>query len=154
MAKRRKIPLRVRLQVRLRAQYRCEYCRAPEDFSLDSFTVDHIKPVALAGTDTLDNLAFACHNCNNHKQDDSAAPDPQTGHRVPLYHPRHDRWDRHFQWSEDALEIVPLSPTGRATVARLQLNRTGAVNIRRALLALGEEHPPDAAIPDADNRQR
>ena len=26
--------------------------------------------------------------------------------------------------------------------ARLQLNRSGAVNVRRALLALAEEHPP------------
>lgn len=61
---------------------------------------------------------------------------------VPLYHPRHDRWSDHFEWSEDALTIVPLTATGRASVARLQLNRTGAVNVRRALLVLGEEHPP------------
>jgi hypothetical protein len=33
-------------------------------------------------------------------------------------------------------------PVGRATIARLQLNRPGAINIRRALIALGEEHPP------------
>jgi ethanolamine ammonia-lyase small subunit len=34
-----------------------------------------------------------------------------------------------------------MTSTGRATIARLQLNRAGAVNIRRALLALKEEHP-------------
>lgn len=142
MAPRRKIPLRLRRQVIVRAQYRCEYCRSPEDFSLDTFTIDHVQPVAEAGSDDLDNLAFACHNCNNRKQDDRTALDPETRDRVPLYHPRQDRWSDHFQWSEDALTIVPMTATGRATVVRLQLNRTGAINVRRALLALGEEHPP------------
>jgi len=142
MPTRRKIPLRLRRKVMERAQYRCEYCRSPEDFSLDTFTVDHIQPVTHDGDDELENLAFACHNCNNRKQDDQVALDPQTGDRVALYHPRQDWWSDHFQWSEDALTIVPLTATGRATVVRLQLNRTGAVNVRRALLALGEEHPP------------
>jgi hypothetical protein len=41
--------------------------------------------------------------------------------------------------------LLPLTATGRATIARLQLNRVGAVNIRHALLALGEEHPPQSA---------
>lgn len=126
----------------LRAQYRCEYCLSPEDFSLDTFTVDHIQPVARDGDDDLENLAFACHNCNNRKQDDNAVVDPEAGDLAPLYQPRTDRWADHFQWSEDTLTIVPVTATGRATVARLQLNRTGAVNVRRALVALGEEHPP------------
>jgi hypothetical protein len=142
MAPRRKIPIRLRRQVILRAHNRCEYCRSPETFSLDTFTIDHIHPIADSGSDDLDNLAFACLNCNNRKQDDRTAVDPHTQERVPLFHPRLDRWSDHFQWSEDTLTIVPLTPTGRATVMRLQLNRTGAVNIRRAQLALGEEHPP------------
>jgi hypothetical protein len=145
MAARRKIPARLRKQIVARAQGRCEYCLSPEAFSLDSFTVDHVQPVAAAGSDDLDNLAFAGHNCNNRKQDDMSALDPETGERVPLYHPRRDRWSDHFQWSEDALMLLPLTATGRATIARLQLNRVGTVNIRRALLALGEEHPPQRA---------
>ena len=144
MAARRKIPARLRQQVIARAQNRCEYCLSPEAFSLDSFTVDHIHPVADAGSDAPDNLAFACHNCNNRKQVATTALDPETGRRVPLYHPRHDRWSDHFRWSEDALTVLPLTATGRATIARLQLNRIGAINIRRALLALGEEHPPQS----------
>src|SRR5579862_8567082 len=135
MALRRKIPLHLRRQVIVRARHRCEYCWSPEDFSLDTFTVDHIQPVAESGSDDLDNLAFACHNCNNRKQDDRTARDPETGDMAPLYHPRQDRWSDHFQWSEDALTIVPITATGRATVARLHLNRPGAVNVRRALLA-------------------
>ena len=118
MATRRKIRHGLRQQVRARAQHRCEYCRSPEDFSLDSFAVDHIQPVAQTGDDSLENLAFACPNCNNRKQDDRVAVDPQTGNQVPLYHPRQDRWSDHFRWSEDALIIVPLTAAGRATVAR------------------------------------
>ena len=81
MTPRRKIPLRLRRKVILRARSRCEYCRSPETFSLDSFTIDHILAVAASGSDDLDNLAFACRNCNNRKQDDRTAPDPQTQDR-------------------------------------------------------------------------
>ena len=143
MSQRRHISLRLRREVTQRAQRRCEYCRSPETFSLDTFTIDHIQPVAEFGSDDPENLAFACHNCNNRKQDETTAVDPQSQQRVPIYHPRQDRWSDHFLWSEDALTIVPISATGRATIKRLQLNRTGAVNVRRALLALGEEHPPE-----------
>jgi len=142
MALRRKIRIRIRRQAIHRAQNRCEYCRAPEAFSLDTFTIDHIIPVGEEGNDDLENLAFACHNCNNRKQDDTTAVDPQTQQQVPLFHPRLDQWRDHFQWSEDALMIIPITAIGRATLLRLQLNRIGAVNVRRALMALGEEHPP------------
>ncbi|HZT44425.1 MAG TPA: hypothetical protein VFA07_19835 [Chthonomonadaceae bacterium] len=43
--------------------------------------------------------------------------------------------------------MLPLTATGRATTARLQLNRLGVINIRRALLALEEEHPPKNSAP-------
>ncbi len=39
------------------------------------------------------------------------------------------------------------TPTGRATVSELQLNRPGLVNPRRALYTLGE-HPPILIIND------
>src|SRR5262245_12929355 len=103
MSTRRKLATTLRRQVMARAEYQCEYCRAPETFSLDTFEVDHIQPVAEDGGDTLDNLAFACRNCNNRKQDAMVAIDPETNQSVPLYHPRHDHWRDHFAWSEDAL---------------------------------------------------
>ncbi len=142
MAERHKIFLRVRRQVQARAEGRCEYCLCPEDFSLDTFTIDHIDPVTNMGSNNPDNLAFACHNCNNRKQNAISASDPESGLLALLYHPRKDRWSDHFCWSGDALTIVPLTATGRTTVLRLQLNRKGAVNIRRALIAMGEGHPP------------
>jgi hypothetical protein len=52
-----------------------------------------------------------------------------SGEIVPLYHPRRDRWDTHFVWSDDFLLIVGLTPTGRATVATLFLNRESAAMV-------------------------
>lgn len=37
--------------------------------------------------------------------------------------------------------IIGLTPTGRASVIALQLNRDGVVNLRQALFTLGK-HPP------------
>ena len=137
----------LRRQVRARAQERCEYCQCPEAFSLDTFTVDHVHPVASGGTTTLANLACACNNCNTRKLDATLAPDPETGTLVPLFSPRTADWREHFSWSEDALRIVPRTAIGRATEARLQLNRQGAINVRRGLLSLVEPHPPPKTLP-------
>ena len=136
------IPAALRRQVMARARNRCEYCQCPESFSLDTFTVDHVRPWSDRGPTTLENLACACNNCNSRKLDALTVTDPETGQVVPLFNPRTDDWREHFSWSHDALRIVSLTATGRATEARLQLNRQGAINIRRALLALGETHPP------------
>lgn len=64
-----------------------------------------------------------------------------TGEIAPLYHPRQQKWGEHFAWNEDFTHIVGLTPTGRATVEALQLNRDGVVSLRRVLYAAGE-HPP------------
>jgi len=125
-----------------RAHGCCEYCRAQEHYSPDSFSVEHIIPLSKNGANDSANLAFACQGCNNRKYTATATPDPVTHQSVPLYHPRQHRWAEHFAWSEDATLILGLTPTGRATVEKLQLNRPGLVNLRRILFALGE-HPPE-----------
>jgi hypothetical protein len=50
-------------------------------------------------------------------------------------------WEAHFVWNEDFVTMVGLTPTGRATIERLQLNREGVVNLRRVLRAINQ-HPP------------
>jgi len=132
----------LRRQVRERAGGRCEYCQCPETFSLDTFSIDHVLPFRDDGPTTLANLAFACNNCNLRKADASEILDPDTGQFVTLYNPRIHLWNEHFTWSEDTLTILPRTTIGRVTETRLQLNRQGAINIRRALLSLGEPHPP------------
>jgi 5-methylcytosine-specific restriction endonuclease McrA len=49
----------MQVQVRQRARALCEYCQA-EQWQYVPFTVDHIVPLALDGTTTLENLALAC----------------------------------------------------------------------------------------------
>lgn len=136
-----RIPTKLRQAVFRRAKGCCEYCRSQVDFSPDSFSIEHIVPRALGGTDDLDNLALACQRCNNLKHIYVKAKDPVTGRTVPLFHPRRHRWSRHFTWSSDFRLISGLTPTGRATIEKLDLNREGVVNLRRVLRMAGE-HPP------------
>ena len=127
-----------------RARNCCEYCLSQLQFSADSLSVEHIVPSSRGGGDGLGNLGLACQRCNNHKFTATESPDPLTGELVPLFHPRQQRWQDHFMWSHDCLFIRGFTPTGRATVERLQLNRPNLVNLRRILAAAGE-HPPAGA---------
>ena len=127
--------------VRERARGRCEYCQSPVGFSTEPFTVEHIHPKSRGGPTTLDNLAFACAGCNGHKAAKTHALDPGTSTTVPLFHPRRQRWADHFRWSKDTTQVIGLTPTGRATVEALRLNRSGLVNLRR-IMRLAGEHPP------------
>jgi hypothetical protein len=126
-----------------RAQSCCEYCRSQERFAMQSFSIEHIIPRSQGGPTRLSNAAFACQGCNNHKYAKIKGKDPKTGKSVSLFHPRKQRWRAHFAWSEDKTLIVGLTPTGRATVEALQLNRAGLVNLRRVLAAAGEHPPPE-----------
>lgn len=124
-----------------RARFCCEYCQSQLKYSADSFSVEHIVPQSLGGSDDLSNLALSCQRCNNAKYVASEATDPLSGRSAPLFHPRQHDWSEHFVWSHDFLFIHGLTPTGRATVDRLQLNRSGVVNLRRVLRDAAE-HPP------------
>jgi 5-methylcytosine-specific restriction endonuclease McrA len=120
----------------------CEYCKCPEAYSLKSFDFDHIWPESKGGPTSPENIAYACGGCNGHKHAKTQAIDPESGLEANLFNPRQDPWEAHFAWSDDGLTIVGLTPTGRATVQTLQLNRRGVVNIRR-LLILEENQAPD-----------
>ena len=120
-----------------RAGNLCEYCRCSSDFSSSPYAVEHINPRAGGGTSELANLAWSCQGCNGHKLTATMAQDMATGGHAALYHPRQQRWTEHFQWSMDGLTVLGVTPTGRATVERLQLNRPSVINLRRALIAFG-----------------
>ena len=109
------------------------YCLSQVKFSPDPFSIEHIIPRSKGGTSDLDNLAVACQGCNNFKYSHIEAIDPITGEPVPLYHPRQHNWRDHFTWTNDSTQMLGLTPTGRATIDRLQLNREGVVNLRRVL---------------------
>jgi len=137
-----RITARQRAAVVARACACCEYCRSQEQYAPDPFSVEHIVPVTKGGTNALTNLAFSCQGCNGRKYVSTAAIDPATGTIVALYHPHQHRWGDHFAWNPDCSLIIGLTPTGRATVDKLQLNRVGLVNLRRVLY-LVDAHPPE-----------
>ena len=137
---RRYITVKERKLIIQRAQRRCEYCKCPMDVSTQSFAFDHIDPVSAGGETDLDNLAFTCGGCNNHKHKKVSALDPISQITIPLYNPRQQDWHDHFSWNEDFSEVVGQTATGRATVEALKLNRLGVINIRKLLRLVGR-HP-------------
>lgn len=138
---RRRLPKKLRLLVKERAQGCCEYCICQEDYCPDAFSDEHIIPLAAGGKSSADNLARACQRCNNFKYNKTSAIDPLSRETVPLFHPRKHDWHEHFAWSDDYTMMVGLTPIGRATIAELDLNRKGVVN-QRKLLLLVRKHPP------------
>jgi len=137
-----RVPQPLRREVAQRAQQLCEYCRCPEAFSPDSFTIDHIQPRQLGGVTALENLAWSCFGCNGRKYTKTTAVDPLTQQPVPLFNPRQQHWDKHFAWSEDFTQMVGQTACGRATSATLGLNRPGVINLRRLLVSVGLHPPP------------
>lgn len=105
--------------------------------------MDHIVPVAQGGTNTEENLALACFHCNRRKTDRQRGIEPTSGREVPLFHPRQQHWGTHFVWSADGVRLVGVSPTGRATITALDLNRARILRIRMADIEVGR-HPPSS----------
>ena len=126
-----------RAQVKSRAEHCCEYCLSHEPYSPDTFSIEHIIPVVKGGTNRTSNLANACQGCNNRKYTSIEGLDLVTGASVPLYHPRRDKWSEHFAWNEDFSLVIGLTPIGRATTVKLDLNRKGVVNLCKVLAPLG-----------------
>lgn len=131
------ISAELRAQVRAREKNRCAYCRSPEELTVTTFEVDHIVPVSAGGETTLDNLCLACPTCNRHKSARQSVSDPETDQVVLLYHPRQQKWSTHFAWDENRTLIIGLTPTGRATVEALQMNRPQMVHLRKLWLKIG-----------------
>lgn len=126
----------LRLQVRLRAQRRCEYCLLHEtDLPLFPFHVEHIIAQKHGGKSVLANLCWSCLYCNLAKSSNLSGIDPITNKIVALFHPRLQQWKRHFRLAGALL--VGKSPPGRATIRVLNMNASHRVEIRRHLLRLG-----------------
>lgn len=135
------IKLSIRRLVKKRAVNRCEYCQAREDCSPDPFSVEHIVPRSKGGESSLQNLCLSCQGCNNHKYTRISHTDDTTGQEVELYNPRQHRWADHFIWDSNPTKILARTPSGRATLSLLRLNRPGLIGLREALIAIAK-HPP------------
>jgi hypothetical protein len=135
------IPKDLRQLVLDRSKGNCEYCRILARVATESMEVDHVLPISQGGLTVAENLASACHGCNQRKRDRLEGFDLVSGKTVPIYNPRTMKWKRHFAWSEDSTLIIGRTATGRVTVELMGLNRSGLVNLRALLIMVGE-HPP------------
>lgn len=135
------IPKALRHKVAAQARHRCGYCLTNQRISGAQMHIEHITPLSRGGDSDETNLWLACAWCNSYKEDKTHAPDPVTGKDTSLFNPRTQRWSDHFCWSDDGIQIIGLTPTGRATVAALQLNNEFILPARRHWVLAGW-HPP------------
>ena len=142
---RRKLSDALITQIRMRAGGLCEYCHVIEQWQCVLFTVDHVIPLALGGDDTITNLALACAHCNRRKSYSITSIDPQTNLSTSLFNPRLDQWRDHFIWSGDSTKLIGTTPSGRATITTLEINRPHLVSIRQADIVIGR-HPPEGDL--------
>ncbi|WP_406699333.1 HNH endonuclease signature motif containing protein [Singulisphaera sp. Ch08] len=122
-----------------RAKSRCEYCQLPNEFSPLTYEIDHIIARKHQGPTTAENLALTCFFCNSYKGPNIAGVDPESGRIVRLFHPRKDRWKRHFAWNGPLL--IGQSRIGRATIAVLEINHPEFVAWREVLIREGAFPP-------------
>jgi hypothetical protein len=136
------IPVELQRLIRSRFANCCAYCRTAEHLTACIFEFEHVLPRSVGGATTFENICLSCPTCNRYKSDFVLAPDPITQTEVAIFHPQQHRWLDHFSWSADATQIVGLTPTGRATIAALRMNRPQLIRVRRMWVAM-DEHPPD-----------
>lgn len=126
--------------VRQRAGNRCEYCLLHEgDSDYQPFHVEHIISRQHGGTDHSENLCLACADCNWAKGPNLAGL--LDGKLVPLFHPRRQRWNRHFFW--ELTTLVGRTKAGIVTVQVLNMNHAARLVLRENLLFEGRFPPED-----------
>lgn len=116
----------LRQQVRKRANCACEFCGVREDDAGAALTIDHFQPRSKGGSDSFDNLVYACPSCNQYKQDYW----PIDAQSVPLWNPRNDDFAEHFIEAENG-QLIRLTIVGRFTIGHLRLNRSQLIAYRQ-----------------------
>lgn len=130
------VSARLRKQIKLRADDRCEYCRMHADDVFWPHEPDHIIAQKHGGATEAGNLALACFPCNRAKRTDIASVDPQSNTITRLFNPRSDDWDDHFR-AHASGRIEPLSAIARATARLLQMNDPSLLQSRSELAKCG-----------------
>ncbi|HSH03782.1 MAG TPA: HNH endonuclease signature motif containing protein [Anaerolineae bacterium] len=122
-----------------RAHNLCEYCGLSQVGQAATFHIDHIIPVTANGPTDTGNLALACVACSLYKSAQQTALDPLSNKPATIFNPRLDIWQEHFQWQD--VQLVGLTPTGRATIKALKMNRPAILAIRQEEHFF-DRHPP------------
>jgi hypothetical protein len=123
------------------SRFRCGYCLTSQRVIGPLLEIDHILPESRGGTDDESNLILACPMCNSHKANRIEGIDPDSQKVVPLFNPRLDHWQEHFQWADDGTTVEGRTSIGRATIVALSINHPDMVLARR-LWVLAGWHPP------------
>ena len=126
-----------------RASHLCEYCGLHENYTNKKHEVDHVIPIKHRGSDDLNNLSWACFDCNRHKGSNIAAFDLETGELSIIFNPRQHQWADHFIF--DGGVIHPQTIISRVTILILELNHPIRVEIRRQLFELDLYNMPPSA---------
>ena len=136
------ISVELQRQIRTRWLDCCAYCLTAESLTATTFEFEHIIPRSAGGETTLENLCLSCPSCNRYKTNRQQIVDRVTEQTIPLFHPQLQVWKEHFNWNDDASEIVGITDVGRATIDTLKMNRPQLVRVRKLWVKLGE-HPPE-----------
>lgn len=111
--------------LRLLYRCRCGYCGATEAEAGGVLTRDHFRPLTKGGRNSVDNLVYACADCNRAKGD-YWGDSPETR----LLHPLSDDTGAHLRAEPDGT-LSSVSPPGATYLCVLDLNRAALVARRR-----------------------
>jgi HNH endonuclease len=128
------ITAEIRLFVRQRAHFACEYCGVSELQAGGELTIDHHRPLSKGGDDHPDNLVYCCARCNQQKGEYW----PNLPEDVPLWNPRLEPPSHHFHVIGDG-NLISRTDIGTFTLRRLNLNRTQLVARRCRLIRNAEK---------------
>jgi hypothetical protein len=137
VAGKKQVPRKLKALISSQAGYRCGYCLSPEHLMGAPMTIEHLVPDSKGGKTVEENLWLSCDRCNVFKGAQTTALDPKTGKETPLFNPRHQKWQEHFRWRSDGLEIEGITACGRATIVALQLNNPYIVTTRQQWVSAG-----------------
>ncbi len=129
------IPQVLRAEVAERAEFLCEYCRRPEADSFIRYQCDHILSRKHGGKTILQNLAYTCPVCNNHKGSDLVTVLEDEEVVIRLFNPRKHDWFDHFEVLDG--EIAGKTDIGEATLKLLKFNEPNRILERLDLIKAG-----------------
>ena len=111
---------KTRQLVRDRAKNCCEYCGREQGSSTFPLQIEHVNPKKHGGTDASTNLALACIDCNLAKGPNLAGRESGSEQLVPLFNPRTQDWNDHFELR--GVLILGRTAIGRVTAIVLNFN--------------------------------
>jgi hypothetical protein len=100
-----------------------------------SFEIDHIVAQKHGGGNEIENLAYACPHCNQHKGTDMVTFVDDYNDVIRLFNPRIDDWHEHFETTIG--EVYSETKIGKATIKLLKINDVDLIILRGLLIELG-----------------